>query len=76
MVNFNANLNEEPENVYNVFYPTVARRVVEKSEVETCRSSICGRDAVAYLETLRSGNCIRENSSGLRRIPKELSLYG
>nr|WP_282747874.1 glycosyl hydrolase 115 family protein [Paraprevotella xylaniphila] len=30
VVNFNANLNEEPENVYNVFYPTVARRVVEK----------------------------------------------
>ncbi len=28
-VNFNANLNEEPENVYSVFYPTVARRVVE-----------------------------------------------
>ncbi len=75
VVNFNANLNEEPENVYNVFYPTVARRVVEKG-CETCRSSICGRDAVAYLETFRSGNCIRENSSGLRRIPKELSLYG
>ena len=28
-VNFNANLNEEPENVYAVFYPTVARRVIE-----------------------------------------------
>ena len=28
-INFNANLNEEPENVYSVFYPTVARRVVE-----------------------------------------------
>ncbi len=30
-VNFNANLNEDPQNIYSVFYPTVARRVVEKS---------------------------------------------
>ncbi|MDE5813670.1 MAG: glycosyl hydrolase 115 family protein, partial [Muribaculaceae bacterium] len=30
-VNFNANLNEDPENIYSVFYPTVARRVVEKT---------------------------------------------
>ncbi len=29
-VNFNGNLNEAPENIYDVFYPTVARRVVEK----------------------------------------------
>lgn len=29
IVNFNHNLNEEPENIYNIFYPTVARRVVE-----------------------------------------------
>ncbi len=29
-VNFNADLNEAPENIYSVFYPTVARRVVEK----------------------------------------------
>lgn len=29
-VNFNHNLNELPENVYTVFYPTVARRVIEK----------------------------------------------
>ena len=28
-VNFNANLNEKPENIYSVYYPTVARRVVE-----------------------------------------------
>jgi len=28
-VNFNHNLNEDPKNVYSVFYPTVARRVVE-----------------------------------------------
>lgn len=30
-VNFNSDLNERPENIYNVFYPTVARRVVEKT---------------------------------------------
>lgn len=30
IVNFNGNLNENPENIYSVFYPTVARRVVEK----------------------------------------------
>ena len=29
VVNFNHNLNEAKENVYSVFYPTVARRVVE-----------------------------------------------
>ena len=28
-VNFNANLNEKPENIYTVYYPTVAGRVVE-----------------------------------------------
>ena len=28
-VNFNYNLNEAKENIYSIFYPTVARRVVE-----------------------------------------------
>lgn len=28
-VNYNSNLNEKPENIYDVFYPTVARRVIE-----------------------------------------------
>ena len=32
-VNFNSNLNEKPENIYTIYYPTVASRVVEK-EVE------------------------------------------
>ena len=27
-VNFNSNLNEKPENIYSIYYPTVARRVV------------------------------------------------
>ncbi len=29
-VNINDNLNEHPDNIYSVFYPTVARRVIEK----------------------------------------------
>jgi hypothetical protein len=29
-VNFNKDLNEKPENIYSVYYPTVAGRVVEK----------------------------------------------
>lgn len=28
VVNFNKNLNESPENIYSVYYPTIARRVV------------------------------------------------
>ena len=28
-VNFNANLNEDPKNIYSIYYPTVAKRVVE-----------------------------------------------
>lgn len=30
-VNFNSDLNENPENIYNVYYPTIARRIVEKA---------------------------------------------
>lgn len=30
-VNFNADLNESPENIYTTYYPTIARRVVEKT---------------------------------------------
>lgn len=29
IINFNRNLNEDPANIYSVFYPTVARRMVE-----------------------------------------------
>ena len=32
-INFNSNLNEKPENIYSIYYPTIALRVVEK-EVE------------------------------------------
>lgn len=30
-VNFNGNMNEDPENIYTVYYPTTARRVIEKT---------------------------------------------
>ncbi len=30
VVNFNENLNEDPKNIYTVYYPTIARRVIEK----------------------------------------------
>ena len=30
-VNFNGNLNEKPENIYSVYYPTVALRVVSST---------------------------------------------
>lgn len=30
-VNFNDNLNEKPENIYSIYFPTIARRVVEKT---------------------------------------------
>ena len=29
-INFNSDLNENPKNIYSVFFPTIARRVVEK----------------------------------------------
>ena len=28
-VNFNSNLNEQPENIYSIYYPTIARRIVD-----------------------------------------------
>ena len=31
VVNFNSLLNEKPENIYSIYYPTVARRVVESA---------------------------------------------
>ncbi|MGN1228319.1 MAG: glycosyhydrolase, partial [Prevotella sp.] len=31
IVNFNGNLNEKPENIYDIYYPTIAKRVVENT---------------------------------------------
>ena len=30
VVNFNSDMNEAPENIYDKYYPTIARRVIEK----------------------------------------------
>ena len=30
IVNFNQNLNEKPENIYNIYYPTIATRIIDK----------------------------------------------
>ena len=31
VINFNGNLNEKPENIYDTYYPTIAKRVVENT---------------------------------------------
>ncbi len=38
-VNFNSNLNEKPENIYSIYYPTVARRVIEQEAELTVDTS-------------------------------------
>ena len=39
-VNFNKDLNEKPENIYNIYYPTIATRIVDKViELELSASS-------------------------------------
>ena len=30
IVNFNQNLNEKPENIYSIYYPTIATRIIDK----------------------------------------------
>ena len=42
-VNFNHNLNEKPENIYSIYYPTIATRIVDKVleiEIEDTRDGI------------------------------------
>lgn len=42
-VNFNADLNEKPENIYSIYYPTIATRVVDKTvelEIEATTDDI------------------------------------
>lgn len=39
-INFNKDLNEKPENIYNIYYPTIATRIVDKViELELSASS-------------------------------------
>jgi hypothetical protein len=41
-INFNSDLNEKKENIYSIFYPTVARRVVEKKVELTIPATVDG----------------------------------
>jgi carbon monoxide dehydrogenase subunit G len=41
-INFNSDLNEEPQNIYTIFYPTVARRVVKKEAKLRLPSAVNG----------------------------------
>ncbi|MBR1547900.1 MAG: glycosyl hydrolase 115 family protein, partial [Prevotella sp.] len=58
-VNFNHNLNEDKENIYSVFYPTVARRVVEsvvtlpmKGDAQVHQLTICPEDPAIVFEKI------------------------
>ena len=53
-VNFNANLNEEPENIYSIYYPTVASRVVESKIPLTIENRENGYQTL-YLKPLDPG---------------------
>lgn len=39
LVNFNEKLNEKPENIYDIYYPTVARRIIDKTIEATLQPS-------------------------------------
>lgn len=55
VVNYNGDLNEAPKNIYSVFYPTVARRVVEKSVRLQVPSHKAGEPVVLELSPLDPG---------------------
>lgn len=48
IVNFNEKLNDEPENIYSSFYPTVARRVVESVVTFEPSSSTNGTHTLTF----------------------------
>lgn len=48
VVNFNANLNEKPENIYSIYYPTVANRIVEKSVSLPLKTTANGHHTITY----------------------------
>lgn len=48
VVNFNENLNEDPKNIYTVYYPTVARRVIEKTVSLPLGSSTNGTHTLTF----------------------------
>jgi hypothetical protein len=58
-VNFNAKLNEKPENVYSIYYPTVARRVVESrmqlkadTQLQEHTLTLCPQDPAIVFEKI------------------------
>ena len=53
-INFNANLNEEPENIYSIYYPTVAGRVVESKATLSIENKEDGLQTL-YLKPLDPG---------------------
>ena len=53
-INFNANLNEDPENIYSIYYPTVASRVVESKVPLTIENRKEGYQTL-YLKPLDPG---------------------
>ena len=46
VVNFNDNLNEKPENIYDIYYPTIARRVVDKTIVVDVQPTADGNHTI------------------------------
>ena len=53
-INFNANLNEDPENIYSIYYPTVAGRVVESKATLSIENKEDGLQTL-YLKPLDPG---------------------
>lgn len=46
VINFNDNLNEKPENIYDIYYPTIARRVVDKTIVVDVQPTADGNHTI------------------------------
>lgn len=68
IVNFNANLNEQPENIYTTFYPTVAHRVVEKIIPLNVSKSGNPMKHTLRISPLDSGIVFEKNCDRLQRI--------
>ncbi|MGM9697623.1 MAG: glycosyl hydrolase 115 family protein [Prevotella sp.] len=59
-VNFNAELNEKPENIYSIYYPTIASRVIDKTvelEIEATADdmhtvTLCPNDPAIVFEKI------------------------
>ena len=49
VVNFNSDMNEAPENIYDKYYPTIARRVIEKTVQLPLGSSTDGTHTLTFV---------------------------